>query len=206
MKHKLTKSEQQQLMTLLDHAAQEGGLNYWQSQGFLTHIQCFPRTLDPSGWASAIAATKPSKTHWPFKEQEMDMLFVLYNQIHHQLHQQQQLLPSSLDDALLLLQQRQLTQPFRNWCAGFVYGWRYLFEQWQELLTEPEQQQLKECVDFIGYVATLGSNEPYALEWQQGAEPEPEPQTLLAIFEDSLKQVWLHHQFHGGNALEETKH
>ncbi|WP_298438990.1 UPF0149 family protein [uncultured Ferrimonas sp.] len=200
MKNKLSKSEQQRLIHVLDDAAQHGGLNFWQSQGFLTHLHCYPKSLDPSGWSCAIAAMAPSKSHWPFDEKEMDLLFVLFNQLHQQLHEKQQLLPTALDEAIELLAQRQLTQPLRNWCAGFVYGFRFLQEQWQQHLNEEALQDLDECVAFIGYLATLGSDEPHALAWRNATkevadaansdEPQPTPAQLLATFEQALTYCW----------------
>lgn len=188
MNNKLTKSEQKQLIAALDEVAQHGGLNYWQSQGFLTHIHCYPNSLDPSNWASAIAAAKPSKTHWPFEQADMDLLFVLYNQLHEQMHGKSQFLPTALEESITLFEQRQLTQPFRNWCAGFVFGFRFLKEEWQKTLDEDVYQELDDCVAIIGYIATLGSDEAHAVAWRKGEDPKPSD--LLATLEEALLRVW----------------
>ncbi|WP_028117390.1 UPF0149 family protein [Ferrimonas senticii] len=188
MKNKLTKSDQKRLIEVLDQAAQHGGLNFWQTQGFLAHLHCYPLSLDPSGWSCAIAAMQPSKTHWPFDEADMDLLFVLYNQIHEQLHQKQQLLPSALDESIELFQQRQLTQPLRNWCAGYVFGFRFLKDKWQEQLKGEQFEELDECISMVGYLATLGSDEEHALAWRAGGEPSADD--LLLAFEQALMAVW----------------
>ncbi|QIZ76085.1 UPF0149 family protein [Ferrimonas lipolytica] len=188
MKNKLSKTDEKRLIEVLDDAAKHGGLNFWQSQGFLTHLHCYPKSMDPSGWSCAIAAMEQSKSHWPFDEKDMDLLFVLFNQIHERLHEKQQLLPSDLDESIELIQQRQLTQPLRNWCAGFVFGYRFLREEWPKQLNEQTQAELEDCVGFIGYVATLGSDEDHAVAWRNGDEPSP--QQLLATMAESLEQIW----------------
>ena len=59
MKNKLNKHDEKQLAEVLAQCAQQGGMDLDQAKGFLAHLLCHPRTLDPAMWSSAIAGVEP---------------------------------------------------------------------------------------------------------------------------------------------------
>ncbi|MBY6017057.1 UPF0149 family protein [Halomonas denitrificans] len=174
MKEKLTKHDEKRLTEVLNECAQHGGMDLLQAKGFLAHLHCHPRTLDPSSWSSAIAGVEPEKEYWPFEAKIMERLFTLFNQLHDDVHLKQRLMPLEMSEHLDALNQRQVPQPLRHWLAGFMTGFLFLKEAWQELLTDEQFQEVESCASLLGYVATLGSDEEHAVAWREGAEPEPE--------------------------------
>lgn len=184
MKDKLTKHDEKRLAQILNDSAQQGGMDLIQAKGFLAHLHCHPRTLDPASWSSAIAGVEPEQEYWPFEAKTMEMLFTLFNEIHDEVHQKQRLMPKEMSEHLDSLKSREVPQPLRHWLAGFMTGFVFLNEAWQELLTEAQFEEVESCAGLLGYAATLGSEEEHAVAWRQGGEPEPE--ALLQAMEEAL--------------------
>ncbi|MBY5991117.1 UPF0149 family protein [Ferrimonas balearica] len=184
MKEKLTKHDEKRLSQTLAEVAQQGGMDLLQAKGFLAHLHCHPRTLDPAGWSSAIAGVEPEKEYWPFEAKVMEQLFTLFNQLHDEVHQKQRLMPKEMAEHLTALNERSVPQPLRHWLAGFMTGFVFLKEPWQELLSDEQFEEVESCASLLGYVATLGSEEEHALAWREGADPEP--QQLIEAVNEAL--------------------
>ncbi len=193
MKSKLTKHDEKQLSARLAECAEQGGLGLNQAKGFLAHLHCHPRTLDPALWSSAIAGVEPEQNYWPFEEVTMDRLFVLYNQTHQEMVVKSRLLPTLMATHLEALARREVHQPLREWLAGFYFGYQWLQDAWQALADEEQNAEIAACAQLLGYVATLGSQEDHALAWRDGAAPEP--QELVEAVQDALTYMhaWQSH-------------
>ncbi|GAA5194970.1 UPF0149 family protein [Ferrimonas gelatinilytica] len=190
MKFKLTKHEEKQLGVLLEDCVTRGGLGLNQAKGFLAHLHCHPRTLDPSLWSSAIAGVEPEKSYWPFEADTMDSLFMLYNQVHQEVVMKSRPLPTLMEEHLQALERREIHQPLREWLAGYYFGYQWLRDAWKEVSDEEQLEEIAACAELLGYVATLGSEEPHAVAWRNGAEPEPT--LLIDAVKDALNymQSW----------------
>ncbi|SHI15685.1 UPF0149 family protein [Ferrimonas marina] len=188
MKTKLTKHDEKQLAEILDQCARQGGMNLPQAKGFLAHLHCHPRTLDPAMWSSAIAGVEPEQEYWPFEAEVMDRLFVLYNQIHDQVHQKSRLMPTAMQEHLEALSRHEVRQPLRYWLSGFLNGFLFLKEAWSEMLSEEQLEEVESCAALLGYVATLGSEEEHAQAWREGADPQPDQ--LIQAVEEALAYMY----------------
>ncbi|GAA4879361.1 UPF0149 family protein [Ferrimonas pelagia] len=187
MKTKLNKHDEKRLAEALLPRAAGNGMDLLQAKGFIAHLHCHPHTLDPAIWSSAIAGVEPEKEFWPFEEEIMDLLFVLYNQIHEEVIGKQRLIPTAMREHLNALGQREIHQPLRHWLAGQYTAFQFLSEAWQEMLTQEQYEELNSCADLLGFVATLGSDDPHAVAWRQGGEPEPS--MLIEAVEDALNHL-----------------
>ncbi|WP_028113664.1 UPF0149 family protein [Ferrimonas kyonanensis] len=195
MNEKLTKSEEKQLTQVLDEAAQFGGMTLMQSRGYLAHIHCFPRTIDPGVWSAHIANMKPEKELWPFENKTMEMLFTLYNQLHNEVVEKGQVLSPRCQPLLEQVKARTIPQDLRHWCAGFMTGYMVLRENWQEICDSEQLQEVESCSHMMGYLATLGSEEEHALAWRN-EQAEPEPQMLLEAIAEAMDYM------HGWSQME----
>ncbi|WP_417347683.1 UPF0149 family protein [Ferrimonas sp.] len=194
MNEKLTKSDEKQLAKTLDDAAQYGGMTLMQSRGYLAHLHCFPKTIDPGVWSAHIANTKPEQELWPFENKVMEQLFALYNQLHTEVVERGEVLSPKCLPLLDDLKQREVPMDLRHWCAGFLTGFAVLKEKWQEICTPEQLEEVESCCQFMGYLATLGSEEEHALAWRNGEDPDPEQ--LVATIEEAMAYM------HGWSQME----
>ncbi|WP_169308372.1 UPF0149 family protein [Ferrimonas aestuarii] len=194
MNEKLTKSQEKKLTEVLDEAAQFGGMTLMQSRGYLAHIHCFPKTIDPGIWSAHIANVKPEKELWPFENKIMEMLFTLYNQLHTEVVEKGQVISPKCNALLDEVKQRRIPQDLRHWCAGFMTGYMVLREKWQEVCCPEQLEEVESCSHMMGYLATLGSEEEHALAWRDGAEPAPE--MLLEAIQEAMDYM------HGWSQME----
>ena len=143
----------------------EGTMSYCECAGFLFTVACAPELIKPSDWMPIIFNEQDAIYESMEEAQEvLQSLMALYNEMNRQVQEADIHLPLSCkvhDDPLGNLEP---DAPLSQWAQGFMTGYGWLEELWDEYTPEDLSEELGSQMMVLSFFASHKLAEAYLEE------------------------------------------